>query len=206
MSSFLNNLEWRFATKSFDKTKRVKSNDLNQILEAIRMAPTSFGIQPFQIYVVKDQKLKDKLKLNSFLQPQVSDCSHLLVFCEDTDIKNKIKAYIKESGKGKGLKDKVSLKASQARVTAWLSGLSKEQANNWAKNQTYITLGFALAACAELRVDSCPMEGFISNSVNKILKLPKSQNSVAFLALGYRADEPKSKKVRLSKSVLFTNI
>jgi len=69
MSSFLNNLEWRFATKSFDKTKRVKSNDLNQILEAIRMAPTSFGIQPFQIYVVKDQKLKDKLKLNSFLQP-----------------------------------------------------------------------------------------------------------------------------------------
>jgi len=206
MSSFIKNLNWRFATKQFDTKKKLKDKDLETILESIKMVPTSFGLQPFHVYVVKNQKLKNKIKLNSFLQPQVSECSHLLVFCIEKDIKKRIKQYLSKTSKGLGLKEKVKLQTSKAMLLGWEKSKNDTQIENWAKNQAYIALGFALAACAELKIDSCPMEGFIPTQVDKLLKLPDNLKSVVFLALGYRKNNPKRTKVRLGNTELFTHL
>lgn len=204
MNTFINNLNWRYAVKKFDKNKKLKTEDLEAIIEATRLAPTSFGLQPFHIYVVSDQKLKKKMKLHSFLQPQVEDCNTILVFCTDSDVKNKIDQYTSKTVENSNIIDKVKLKATQARMLAWLGGMSKDQLSAWATNQTYIALGFALAACAELKVDSCPMEGFLSKPINKILGVPENHNSVVYLALGHRLEKPERKKIRLDKNDLFT--
>lgn len=206
MSSFIKNLDWRFATKQFDTEKKVKKEDLEIILESIRMTPTSFGLQPLHVYVISAQKLKDKIKIRSFLQPQVAECSHLLIFCAETDVDKRIKQYLKEVEKGLGVKEKLKLQGLKMRMLGWLKTKSEEEVKSWAMNQAYIALGFAMAACAELKVDSCPMEGFVPAQVDKLLKLPKNHKSVVFLALGQRKENPKREKIRLKNTELFTHL
>ena len=84
--SFLTNLSWRYATKKFDTTKKVSQEDLDMILEAIRMTPTSFGLQPYHFYVVSNQDIKDKIQAAAWNQLQVGTASHLLVFAARTDL------------------------------------------------------------------------------------------------------------------------
>ena len=84
--SFLSNLNWRYATKQFDTNKKVSDADLAQILEAIRMAPSSFGLQPYHFYVVSNQDMKDKIQAVSWNQPQIGTCSHLIVFAARSDL------------------------------------------------------------------------------------------------------------------------
>lgn len=206
MSSFIKNLNWRFATKQFNTEKKLKEKDLETILNSIKMAPSSFGLQPFHVYVVSDQKLKDKIKIRSFLQPQVSECSHLLVFCTEVDTNKRIEQYLKSAGEGLGLKEKLKLQGLKLRMLGWLKGKDEHEIKAWSTNQAYIALGFAMATCAELKIDSCPMEGFVSSQIDKILKLPKNHSSVVFLSLGYRTKNPERKKVRLKNTELFTHI
>ncbi len=83
--SFLSNLSWRYATKKFDTNKKVSDADLEQILEAIRMTPSSFGLQPYHFYVVTNQDIKDKIQVAAYNQPQIGTASHLIVFVARTD-------------------------------------------------------------------------------------------------------------------------
>ena len=200
--SFLENLNWRYAAKKFDTTKKVSDEDMGKILEAIRLTPTSFGMQPYHFYIVTNQEKKDAIQAASWHQPQVGSCSHLIVMCARNDLMAVKDEYFDAMSGGKE-EIRTSLSGFEQMVTGFLPNASPE----WAKKQVYIAQGFALAACAELQIDSCPMEGFDATAVAKILDVPSNLDVAVMLPVGYRAvDEHPRPKFRFTKEKLFTDI
>lgn len=200
--SFLSQLNWRYAAKKFDTTKKVSDTDLEKILEAIRLTPTSFGMQPYHFYIVTNQEKKDSIQAASWNQPQVGSCSHLIILCSRKDLSTVKDEYF-DALSGGNPEVRTNLKGYEDMVTGFLPHSSPE----WAKKQVYIAQGFALAACAELQIDSCPMEGFDASEVAKILELPDNLDVAVMLPIGYRAvDEHPRPKFRFSKDKVFTEI
>ncbi|MBI5734117.1 MAG: NAD(P)H-dependent oxidoreductase [Candidatus Kerfeldbacteria bacterium] len=202
MASFLDNLYWRFATKQFDPVRAVSEADLKSVLMAIRLAPTSLGLQPFHVYVVSDQSLKEKMRPVAFDQAQVTDAKYVLVFCADLDIEKKIEGYIKAAASG-GASAAIQ-QGRRERFKQFLAGKNEAELLTWASKSTYIALGFGLAVCAELNLDSCPMEGFTPAKIAEVMDLPVHHKPLVFLAIGYRLHGPAYNKVRLSEDDLFT--
>ncbi len=203
--SFLTNLNWRYATKKFDTSRKVSDGDIGTILEAIRLSPTSFGLMPYNVYVVTNQETKDKIQAVAWNQPQVGTSSHLLVFIARTDLlKNTDEYFTLMSGGNPEIR--ASLKGYEDMVTGFAQSKDENSALVWAAKQAYIAQGFALAACAELEIDSCAMEGFDPGAVGEILGLPANQKAVVMLPVGYRAEgeSPRGPKVRFPKETLFT--
>lgn len=201
MNTFLNSLDWRFATKAFDTNKKVSAEDIQKIKDAIRMAPTSFGLQPFRVIVIEDQELKNKLKPSSFNQSQIDTNSHLFVFVSNSDVQKRIGEYCDlAETKSKGLLNRVAMETGMRAAFAMRNDEAKMR---WATNQTYIALGFGLAACAELRIDSAPMEGFMSDSYKDILGLKENEYAAVIMAVGYRAEDPSHEKTRFADEVIF---
>lgn len=201
--SFINHLEWRHATKAFDPSKHVSEDHLKLVLQAIRMAPTSFGLQPFHVEVVKSQDLKEKLFPHSWNQKQVTTCSALLVFVAHTNIEGRITQYI-EAASGGNAEVKAKLAPYEGMMRSTFNGRSEEDLKAWAQKQAYIALGFGLAACAELKIDSCPMEGLVGAEYDKLLGLGKGQYSAVSLAIGYRDPAVAAlPKVRFPEKELF---
>lgn len=200
--SFLSNLEWRYAAKKFDTTKKVSDDDMNKILKAIRLTPTSFGMQPYHFYVVTNEEKKAAIEAAAYHQPQVSTSSHLIVMCARNDLTAVKDEYFDAlSGGSNEVREKLS--GFEQMVTGFLPHASPE----WAKKQVYIAQGFALAACAELQIDSCPMEGFDAAAVAKILEVPSNLDVAVMIPVGYRAvDEHPRPKFRFTKEKVFTNI
>lgn len=195
--SFLSQLNWRYATKKFDTKKRVSENDLGAVLEAIRMAPTSFGLESYKVVVVSGQKTKDALREASFGQESVSTASHVIVLCARKDlfrVKNEKFARISDGDAEK--RKALSKFESVVRLVLILKNLTLS-ATTWSEKQTYIHLGFAMAACAELGIDSCPLEGFRPGKYSKILNLPRNLVPTLALPIGYRSSDdvqrPKSR-------------
>ena len=205
MSSFLDNLNWRFATKRFLADKKISQDDFNKILEAIRLAPTSLGLQPFHVLVVNSQAVKEKLYPVSQEQKQVLEAEYLLIFCARLDMLEQVEKYVAE-GKIINPSDAERLEKFKLARQEFFKNKTTDEILNWSARQAYIALGFGLAACAELKIDSCPMEGFEKEGVNKVLKLPPHLKSLAYLAIGYRAEEPVRDKVRLPENNLFTHL
>jgi nitroreductase len=203
--SFLSNLTWRNAEKNFDPSKKVADQDLAKILESIRLAPTSYGLQPFHTYIVSNPELKSKLRKAGYSQTQFEEASHILIFTSKNDALHRVDEYI-ELASGGNPEVKEKLQDYKNMMVGALSNLTAEQAHNWAKKQAYIALGFALAACAELEIDSCPIEGFVNAEVNKILNLPENEDSAVILAIGYKKDLPHRPKVRFPETELFTQL
>jgi nitroreductase len=172
MPSFLENLEWRRAVKHFAPG----SVDTEPILKAMLNAPSSFGMQPYKIAVVRDATIKAALQPVSYGQPQVTECDTLFVICARKDVDARAEEFLAASG-AEGLREM---------LTGFLAYLPDKLA--WASKQAYIALGFGLAAAAETRVASCPMEGFNSNEVTKILSLPENLAPVCYLAVGRKAE------------------
>lgn len=200
--SFLSNLEWRYAAKKFDTTKKVSDEDMGKILEAIRLTPTSFGMQPYHFYIVTNQEKKDAIQAASWHQPQVGSCSHLIVMCARNDLMAVKDEYFDAMSGGKE-EVRTSLSGFEQMVTGFIPNASPE----WAKKQVYIAQGFALAACAELQIDSCPMEGFDAAAVAKILEVPSNLDVAVMIPVGYRAvDEHPRPKFRFAKEKVFTTV
>lgn len=201
--TFLQNLNWRHATKLFDADQKVSDADLATLKQAIQMAPTSFGLQPFHVRVVTDQAVKDQIQPVAWNQPQVGTCSHLLVFCARTDAEERMEAYFQiASGGDPGVREK--MRGYEDLMRGFFVGKDEAFVYDWARNQAYLAHGFALAACAELQIDSCPMEGFDPTAVDKILALPPHLKSVVMMPIGYRAQEPHHGKVRYPEEDLFS--
>ncbi|MCX6795379.1 MAG: nitroreductase family protein [Candidatus Falkowbacteria bacterium] len=204
--SFTSNLEWRYATKKFDLNKKVSTIDLEKVLEAIRLAPTSYGLQAFHLHVIentpKNLETLRKLKSASWEQAQIDSCSHLLVFSARTDFAKSIDEYFTLlSGANQEARERLS--AYEDLVMGSLPRMNVE----WSKKQTYLALGFALAAAAELQIDSCPMEGFDHEKFHEILGLPENLVVSAIMPLGYRAEDEKVRtKTRFKKEDLITMI
>jgi len=202
--AFLDNLQWRFAAKGFDQSREVSDDNIDKILEAIHMTPTSFGLQPFHIIDVTNEDLKAKIREVGFDQPQITEANHLLIFCVRTDVVKRIDDYIETaSGGDEAIKEK--MKGLKEMMKGAMKGKTDLELENWAKRQVYIALGFALAAAAELKIDSCPMEGFIPEKVDQILQLPGHLKSVVIMTVGYRSEDPKHPKFRFPKEELFEN-
>jgi nitroreductase len=203
--SFLSNLDWRFATKKFDTSKKVSDTDLAKILEAVQKAPTSYGLQPYHVYVITNPAVREKMLPLSYNQNQVIEASHILVFCTRTDATERVNDLIEKISNGSE-EVKTSLKGYADMMHGSVNSKTEDQILSWNSRQTYIALGFGLAACAELKIDSCPMEGFDSKAIDTLLEIPAHMKSFAYLAIGFRAEDPANPKFRFDQSDLFTKI
>lgn len=196
----MESLKWRSAIKKFDTSKKVSQEDLETLIAAGNLAPTSGGLQPFKIVVVSNDDLKKKLVAASYEQAQVADASHLLVFAIEQDINEEtVNRYIKRAEEVRG-KGKESLIAYSESMKYFIASMDEATKYTWARSQAYIALGIVMAVAADLRIDSCPMEGLVPEQYQDMLDL-KSKNltPVVVLPIGYRSAEDihsKEEKVR----------
>ena len=179
-------LNWRFATKAMNGQK-VPQEKVDKILEAARLAPTSSGLQPFEIIVVTNQEIKEKIKPHAWNQPQITDCSHLLVFAAwDTYTEERINKMFDLTNDIRGFKNEGWENYRQMLLSTYPQRSAEENFTHAAK-QAYISFGAAIIAAAFEEVDSTPMEGFSPEAVDEVLNLKeKGLKSVLLLPLGYR--------------------
>ena len=206
----LENLQWRYATKKYDPSKKVSEQDINQIKEAIRLSASSYGLQLFKVLDIQDKELREKLKPASWGQPQLTDASHIFVFCGYSEVKDEhIDEFINLTAETRQI-DAEGLKGYGDFIKGKMSETPVAHQQVWTGKQTYIALGNALAACAELKIDSTPMEGFDPAAYNEILGLSeKGLKADVVLAIGYRSEEDATQhgaKVRKSAENLFEAI
>lgn len=207
-------LKWRYATKKMDPAKTVPPEKVERILEAIRLAPTSSGLQPFEVFVVTNAALRTKIQPIAWGQGQVTDCSHLLVFAAwDTYTPQRINMMFDLVKTERGLAGPVAEAWDDYRkkLLSEYPQRSAEVNFDHAAKQAYIGLGIAMVAAAEEGVDATPMEGFDQAALDRLMELSqRGLRSVVMLPLGYReADRDwlvNLKKVRRPRSEFITEI
>jgi nitroreductase len=210
MNKYIDNLNWRYATKKFNPEKQVSKDDMEILLEAIRLSASSYGLQPYEVIVIEDPEVRAKLKPAAFGQPQITDASYLLVFAYNTNVdEHYLDKFIKNNSetRNKPVKDFQDLKEM---IQNSVLTFTEDVKHIWASRQVYIALGNLLSAAADLKIDVCPMEGFDSAEFDELLDLEsKNLKSVTLATVGYRSETDQlkdAKKVRKSKDELFTRI
>ena len=206
----LDKLNWRYATKAMNGQK-IPQEKIDNIIEAISLAPTSSGLQPFEVFVITNQEVKDKIKPIAWNQSVVSDCSHLLVFAAwDTYTEERINKMFDLVNEVRGFKNEGWENYRQMLLKGYPSRDPEINFNHAAK-QAYIAFSQAITAAAFEQVDATPMEGFDANALDEILNLKeKGLRSCVLLPLGYRDTENdwlvNLKKVRKSREDLITEV
>lgn len=206
----LEKLNWRYATKAMNGQK-VPQEKIDNIIEAISLAPTSSGLQPFEVFVITNQEIKEKIKAIAYNQSVVTDCSHLLVFAAwDTYTEDRINKMFDLVNEVRGFTNEGWENYRQMLLKGYPPRDPEVNFNHAAK-QAYIAFSYAITAAAFEQVDATPMEGFNANALDEILELKeKGLRSCVLLPLGYRDAENdwlvNLKKVRKSKGDLITEI
>lgn len=197
MNDIVESLKWRYACKAFNPAKKISEKDLGIVLEALRLTPSSYGLQPWKFILVENKEVREQLVPASWNQKQVLDASHLVVFAAPKKIDEAfIDNYIE------------NIAATRDQDVSELAGMRKMMMNiafwepkaqyQWAKNQSYIALGNLMTVCADMRIDSCPMEGFKPAEYDKILGLEKmGLTSLVVCPIGYRDES--DKYIKLAK-------
>ena len=203
LSNVISQLNWRAATKSFDPDKKITAGDLEQLLEVLRLTPSSYGLQPWKFVIVKDLETRKKLKTASYDQPQVVEASDFIVFCAKTSLaQSDVDYYIKTTAEVRGISEEV-LEDFKKLLSGFVSNKNTSDLVVWGAKQTYVALGNLLTACALVNIDACPMEGFDLVQYNEILGLKDlGLTATVACAIGYRGPNDKSaetKKVRFPK-------
>lgn len=206
----IKNLQWRYATKKFDTSKKVSSNDLQKLKEAVQLSVSSYGLQLYKVLIIENSEIREQLKPVSWNQSQITDASHLFVFCNYTEATPKaIDDFIKHTAETRDL-DLERLNGYGDFIKTKLAEKTPEEKTSWLKSQTYLALGNLLNACAELKIDACPMEGFEPEAYNTILGLDKLGLNAAVIApIGYRHHDDHTigqQKVRKPMELLFDTI
>ena len=204
MNKNIENLNWRYAVKKFDTTKKLSSEKLDILIEAASLTPASLGLQTYKLIVIKDQKVKEELVPFSFNQPQISDCSELLVLVAQKEVnEDSVNSYLEFLSAERGIPLE-ALEQYKGMMMGWVGSLDEEQKQAWVDKQAYIALGNILNTAANERIDSCPMEGFDNTKYDEILGLEKlGLRSVVICPVGYRSAEDDTqhyKKVRIAKA------
>ncbi len=197
----LNALRWRYATKRFDPAKKVSENDLRQLMEAVNLSASSFGLQHYRLVVVGDDAVKKELRAASYDQAQLTESSHVFVFAAMTEVSpDYVDDYMQRMADTRGLPVE-QVQGFGEYIKGSLKDKSAEFIDNWNKRQAYTGLGTLLAAAAELRIDSCPMEGIEPPKYDQILGLTeRGLTATVICPVGYRSAEDATqhhKKVRL---------
>lgn len=205
-------LNWRYAVKRFDPVRKISDEDWETLEQSLLLAPSSYGLQPWKFYVVTDAQVKKELRSFSFEQPQIEECSQLVVLAarkdsDGADIERLINRIIEVRGT-----DREELEV----LRGMMHGSQKQAAeqgilNEWAARQCFISLGFLLSAAAVLGIDACPMEGFQNAAYDKHLGIDEDGYfSVVACSLGYRDKEndwlENLEKVRYDRSEVIKRI
>lgn len=208
--TILEKLNWRYATKSYDPTKKISDEDWMVLEESLILAPSSYGLQPYKYIVVTDAEIREKLKPAAWGQSQITDASHLVVFAykktlTDADIEHFVERIIEvRGGSRESLADYENVMKGSAK-----KAVDGGYLETWNSRQAYIALGFLLETAALLDIDATPMEGFEPEKFNEILGLT-DYSAVAVAALGYRNEESDwladLPKVRFPKEELIVRV
>lgn len=210
MNKLIEDLSWRYATKEFDSSKKISDEDFQVLLDSLILTPSSFGLQPWKFVVVENTEIRKELVSHSWNQAQVADASHLIVLCRpNTFGDQEVDAYVADTAKKRG-QSVEELKGFGDMMKGFLSRMDDEGKTQWMEKQIYIALGQLMTTAAHMRIDACPMEGFINAKYNEALGLSeKGLSSVLVCPVGYRKDSDKYAslaKIRFEKEDLVLKI
>jgi len=192
--TLLDSLNWRYATKHFDPHRKIPDSDLHTLLEAMRLAPSSFGLQPWKFIVVTDQDLKTKLMAESWNQAQVRDCSHLIVFAARRTVDVHYVDHFIDSVAQQRNVDRHHLQGYR-NVMADFVRKTAHEIGNWAERQCYLPLAILLQTAAQMQIDACPMEGLDPIGYDRLLGLGAEFFTVCACPVGYRSEHDKYAKM-----------
>lgn len=205
--NYIESLQKRYSVKKFNKDKKISPEILQNILTAGQLSVSSLGLQPYKIFVIESDEMKNKL-IPAFRNPsQISTCSHLIVLATKKNVEEKyVDGYFRHITEVREVPME-SLDLFRKSIDQYIRSLSEEEEFHWHQKQAYIVLGQMIFAAALEEVDSCPMEGFNENLMNEILGIDSSvETATVTLALGYRAEDDHFqhlKKVRKPEDKLF---
>ena len=210
MNTFIENQNWRYATKKFNSDKKISNSDLEILKEAIQLSSSSYGLQPYKVLIIENEEIRKQLQPASWGQSQITDASHLFVFASVTNVDAEyITRYAENMAKTRNIPFD-SVKGYADFMIGNITTLTPEKQIIWAQKQAYLALGNLLNAAAELKIDVTPMEGFLPEQYNEILGLTEKRLHATLVAtIGYRHDEDDTQhyaKVRKPKSELFETI
>ena len=208
--SLVDKLNWRYATKKFDSTKKISADKLQNILDAAQLAPSSYGLQPYRVLIVEDAAIRAQLSEVAYGQPQITGASQLIVFAAETNINEAFgKKYMDNVAATRNI-PREALAGFEGVVLGAINARTPEQLLVWAQKQAYIGLGVLVTAAAEQDVDICPMEGFDPAGFDKVLGLAeKGLTATVIATIGYRAEDDATShesKVRRTASELFIHV
>ena len=186
-------LNWRYATKIFDASKKIPADTWAALEKTLVLTPTSYGLQPYRFLVVQTPATREALLPHSWGQKQVVDCSHYVVFLARTEMKEAdVSKLISRISQVRGVPAETMTPYWNMMISDVVNGPRGKIAHEWAARQAYIALGNLMTAAALLGVDACPMEGLAPTEYDKILKLEGSgYKTVVACALGYRSANDK---------------
>ena len=205
--NYIESLQKRYSVKKFNNDKKISPEILRNILSAGQLSVSSLGLQPYKIFVIESDEMKNKL-IPAFRNPsQISTCSHLIVLATKKNVEEKyVDGYFRHITEVREVPME-SLELFRKSIDQYIRSLSEEEEFHWHQKQAYIVLGQMIFAAALEEVDSCPMEGFNENLMNEILGIDSSvETATVTLALGYRAEDDHFqhlKKVRKPEDKLF---
>ena len=209
-ATLLNQLKWRYATKKFDPAKKVSAEDWNTLEQAIILSASSFGLQPWHFVVVTSPVVKAQLVAASYGQPQVADCSHLVVFAVKKGLDAEhVDKHLQRISEVRGTPME-KLAGFKGAMTGTIAQLGAEGTDAWSAKQVYIALGTLLTSAALLGIDSSPMEGIKPPQYDQILGLDKKGYATLVVAgVGYRSSEDATAhhpKVRFKTEDVVTHV
>lgn len=187
-------LNWRYATKRFDANKKISQSDWKTLEESLRLAPSSFGLQPWKFIIVKNPEIRAQLLPQSWNQTQIVDASHLVVIAAKQEVTGPdVEAYLSSIAKTRNIPVE-SLEGFGGMINGFVANFgSQSNCEAWTTRQAYIALGMLLSSAALLKIDSCPMEGVNPVAYDEILKLKDSGYTTKVVcALGYRSADDAS--------------
>lgn len=203
-------LQWRYATKQFDASKKIDDQTLQTLIESLRLAPSSFGLQPRSFVIVENPAVRGQLVEHARGQKQVVDASHLIVLCRKINVdEDLVQSYIADTAQTRGVSVE-SLDGFKNMLSGFVQQKDASQLATRASKQIYIALGFLLETAALLQIDACPMEWFNPAKFDEILGLEKLWlASVVACPLGYRSIEDtyaQTAKVRFANDAIIHRI
>ena len=202
MKNILDALTWRYAIKKYNTTKKVTHTDLTTLMEAVRMAPSSFGLQPYIVIHITDEELRKKLRIAGFDQAQITDSSDFFVFAVPTDLSSiTVDEFIARVSSVQGVPVE-QLAGYAGMINGSIASKDTAGRITWAARQAYLGLGFLLNTAASMEIDASPMEGFDPLQFDQILGLKeKNLTSVVMASVGYRAeDDEYTKRPKVRKA------
>lgn len=198
MKNMIGALQWRYATKVFDVNKKLTEEQIDLLLEAVRLSPSSFGLQMWRAIVVTNPEIREKLRQAGYGQSQITDASHLIIFAAkkdlgDSTVDELIELTVRERGVPAS---DLSVYADMMKQS--IASRSEKERIEWASRQAYIALGVLLATAAHEEIDACPMEGFDANAFDEILGFKEKGITACVIAtVGFRSE--KDQTVELTK-------